>query len=66
MAKNVDWNIVLINILKQPVRTGTEIELWPSGYSFPMLYVASYNELQQLHMQVLIHIWKFISNSIIN
>ena len=30
-----DWNIVMINVLKQLVRTRTDIELQPSGYSFP-------------------------------
>ena len=30
-----DWNIVMINVLKQLVRTKIDIELWPSGYSFP-------------------------------
>ena len=34
------------NILKQLVRTRTDIELWPRGWTFPMLYVTNYNELQ--------------------
>ena len=33
----VDWNIIIINILKELVRTRTDIKLRPSGYSFPML-----------------------------
>ena len=36
-------------------KTRTDIELQPSGYGFPMLFVASYNELEQLHMQVLLN-----------
>ena len=31
----VDWNIVMINILKQLVRTRTDIKFWPSRYNFP-------------------------------
>ena len=30
-----DWNIVMINVLKQLVRTRTDIKLWSSEYSFP-------------------------------
>ena len=29
------WNIVMINVLKQLVSTRTDIELRPSGHSFP-------------------------------
>ena len=37
-AKQIEISFVMINILKQQVRTRTDIEKWPSGYSFPMLY----------------------------
>ena len=56
-CSQVEWNII-ISILKQLARTRTDIELWPSGYSFPhaiVMYVASYNELEQLNMQVLLN-----------
>ena len=33
----------------------TDIKSWPSEYSIAMLFVASYNELEQLHMQVLLN-----------
>ena len=35
-------------------RAEIDTELQPSGYGFPVLFVASYNELEQLHMQVVI------------
>ena len=38
----VDWNIVMINILKQLVRTRTDVKV------DIVLYVASYNEIEQL------------------
>ena len=45
------------HILKQLVRARTVIELQPSGqwtqFSPCYNYVANYNELEQLHMQVL-------------
>ena len=37
------------------VRTRADIKLHPSGYSFSMLYIASYNKLEQLHMQKLLN-----------
>ena len=40
------------------VRTRTDIKMQPVDTAFPMLFVTSYNELEQLHMQVLlIVIW---------
>ena len=32
-----DWNIAMINVLKQLVRTRTDIKLWPSEYNFQLL-----------------------------
>ena len=63
-SNNVDWNINMINILKQlatVVRVRTDIKLWPSGRGFPQatytirICIASHNELYQLHMQVLLN-----------
>ena len=48
----------MINIIKQLVRSRTDIKLQPSGYGLPHViatYIASYNELEQLHMQVLLN-----------
>ena len=33
----------------------SDIKLWPNGYNFPYACVASYNELEYLHMQVLLN-----------
>ena len=38
-CSQVDLNIIMINILKQLVRTSTDIDLWPSGYSIPHIIV---------------------------
>ena len=46
----------MINISIQWVRTRTDIDLQIVGYSFPYalpMYVASYDKLKQIHMQVL-------------
>ena len=58
----VDWNIVMINILKQLVRTNNwqEQELISScgqvdQFSLCYVYPFSYNELEQLHMEVLLN-----------
>ena len=44
----------MINIFKQLVRTRLILSCRQVDTVFLMLYVASYNELEQLHMQVLL------------
>ena len=49
--------------LKRLIKTSTDIDLRPSECNFPIIYVASYNELEQLrihcHLIVFVIVFKF-------